>query len=1133
MKRCIEVRQCLPVLGVLDEIVELDDDVADKVQKLQIEIFSLMNSSIKTPRQASRSSAPLKSIGDRLRGKDGRIRGNLMGKRVNHSARSVISPDVHMDVDELGVPEVVATVLTVPERVTAGNVDALERRVHVGANKIDGADSVITNNGTVVSLEHCKARKSIRLQHGWIVLRYLQNGDPVIFNRQPSLHKMSMMAHRAHIVQGSTFRLHLSVVSCYNADFDGDEMNLHVPQSHTAMLEAKSIMSVAAQLISPASNKPCIAINQDALLGMYVLTLPSTVLSPSVVMRLVGWLRYPFTPWHAIRVTEDWSGRRVASLLFPPRFCYTRGSGAERVVIRNGQLLEGTLGKSVLGSSSQGLVDCLYRDFGVGVTMHFLSDVQRLTKEFLLTRGFAVGISDCIVKDAPRVRACVQKAVQSVEAIQTHDLVHIYSKQAEAATQSILSKTLMNVSSLVNEGMGDDNAIKHLVTSGSKGNSLNLSQIAGCVGQQTVEGGRTCSTSSRSLSHFAPGDTSAASRGFVSASYVSGLSPTEYFFHMMGGREGLVDTSVKTATTGYLQRRLVKAMEDNTVEYDGTVRNADGKIIEFVYGVDGYDASRIEKMDAKCMHWTDAQMEAYVGGGAYLQTCLALRDVCWKRRVDHVLVPLHVVRMLDMERPSLDALGDAERTVVRLLDVLRDEYFKFLVAVHMAPQQLQARGLSAAQVEALCKRIEVSARDAIVDAGEAVGCLAAQSIGESGTQMTLNSFHSSGMCHSHLVYGIPRFKALIDLSHVTGSMRLMVPTAEAATETSRSLVHVRLVDVVLQTTFLHDPDDTAVDADELMLKTHAVVYGRPAASAWCARMRLNKTVMQAQGMTPQDVFHALQCQSSLHWCASDCNALEWTLRMRAAEGAEKHAVEAAHTAAMCTRLRGVPSISHAWTSEVQVPVRPGEERTGWVVETTGMSLLRASLCEHVDLYNSTLNHVHEAYRVFGIEVCAAVLYHEIHACITHDGTYLDPRHLAHVTNTMCFRAEPMSFTRHGINRVEQSAHLQFGFEETQKLISDAAMFSKVDAGCGVTQSVIFGQAANVGTGKFETRIPLTAPYIPPPVPPPRRLCKSRVRVTESEPEIPNIEFVDSRVWRPRQVERPTFDRVTHYVPPSP
>lgn len=428
-----------------------------------------------------------------------------------------------------------------------------------------------------------------------------------------------------------------------------------------------------------------------------------------------------------------------------------------------------------------------------------------------------------------------------------------------------------------------------------------------------------------------------------------------------------------------------------------------------------------------------------------------------------------------------------------------------------------------------------------------------------------DTFHMAGVGSAHLTIGVPRFKALIDLSHVAGSMTLVLrePRSEArAREVARALMYTRLSDVVASTAFLLDPDGTALEADELLLRTTRVVYGDPPADvgAECARMVLDKERMRERGLTPRDLYSALlRVVPEVHWCASETNALEWVLRMRVV--GEERILEAAHAAAMAAHVCGVRSVASAWVAEAEISESPGVAHASWVVQTSGLALQRAALLDSVDIYKSTINDVNEAYRMFGIEVCAVVLFREIQMCITHDGSYIDPRHLAHVTNTMCFRAEPMSFTRHGISarlprspprhpvffrllcacaadRVEQSALLQSSFEETEKLISDAAMFSKTDAGRGITQSVIFGQTACVGTGKFATRAP--ALEAPPPAPrveaaPPARLCKSRVRKTEAAAvEVPRVEFVDSRVWRPRGTgAAPAPRREHHYAPPSP
>ncbi len=217
-----------------------------------------------------RSGRPLKAVRQRLKGKEGRIRNNLMGKRVDYSGRSVITPDPNIELDELGVPYPIAKNLTYPEIVNQYNKEKLN--VLLG-NGVDNYPCIKLIERDTLKITITQSNKNdIELLQGDIVHRQLMDGDYVLFNRQPSLHRMSMMAHRVRVMKGNTFRLNVSVTPPYNADFDGDEMNVHAPQSIHSVSELMNIASVNYQIISPRSNKPIIAIVQDTLLGIHKLT---------------------------------------------------------------------------------------------------------------------------------------------------------------------------------------------------------------------------------------------------------------------------------------------------------------------------------------------------------------------------------------------------------------------------------------------------------------------------------------------------------------------------------------------------------------------------------------------------------------------------------------------------------------------------------------------------------------------------------------------------------------------------------------------------------------------------------------------------------------------------------------------
>ena len=1192
LRRCSELRvhlkRCsVDVTPVLDDDAEIDVEALEALHRLQSEVFAYVNSNERANPRGGRGgggAASYKSLGDRLRGKEGRIRANLMGKRVNYSARAVISADTSIDADEVGVPRSVALVLVVQERVTTANIAALSYRVRLGPGRVDGAESIITDTGALVLLEFCASRATICLQIGWVVQRPLCDGDPVIFNRQPSLHKAGMMQHRAKIVDQQTFRMNLSVTPCYNADFDGDEMNLHLPVSAAAAFESQTLMSVPAQVLSAASNRPCIASVQDALVGAYLMTRDDVLLTRSQAMRLIVEIRHPRKPWWELLPLPGivwprvrWTGRQMISLLFPPTLQYVRGD----IAVRDGVLLSGTLNKSTMGTSSGGIVDTISREFGA-LTVQFVSDLQRVVNRFLMWRGFNVGIWDCVPTDNGRARTrdCVDAAASNVKAIFDRGVPSSRLVQVEGVVQRILSRTLMNVATAVFEEMSYNNAIKCMVNAGSKGNMVNVAQVCGIVGQQTVEGGRVCANVPRPLSHFSnPHDMNAVgTRGFVHNSYFDGLNPSEQLYHAMGGREGLVDTSCKTATTGYLQRRLVKAMEDLVSAYDGTVRNADGAIVQFVYGTDGYDGSLLERFTVPAIDWDEAAFARAIDdftprGAAQLARARELRNAVFEQRKvlddcvsTQVLAPINPLRKLDTMLPASEEDVCSAETATQLVDTLlhridpRDAPLRLIVAVYLSTHQVCAvRRLSRTDVCKLCDLIARRHEQARLTPGATVGCLAAQSIGEPATQLTLNTFHLAG-CGNQLG-GVPYFKAIIDLSHIPGTVRLRLHEPHAsdealATQLAHSLVQTSLVDIVLHTEMLlgNDRDsarsDAASEADGIMLRLDALFVEecQPRLGASAARMTLNRDLMRERCITPPHVRQVLEdaFAGRAHICSSEVNALEWTLRVQniivddamEIDDATDHVVlQRIHAEMLKTLLSGISGITHAACQKVEVSLAPGVTTTQCIVEASGAAQITKFLHRpEINVYESSFNNLHDVHELFGIEACTATLYHEVRKAIGADGTHVDSRHYAQVADTMSFRGTLTSFTRHGINRFHQGPLLRASFEETLDNIGDAAMFNESDSGAGVTQAVILGQMARIGSGLCSVRARKTEPVAPQA----SMLCKSRVRrridnnvSTDAENLAPRIEYTDGSTWSTLGNGWSSTVVSNFYHPPSP
>jgi DNA-directed RNA polymerase II subunit RPB1 len=438
--------------------------------------------------------------------------------------------------DELGVPYKVAQGLTIPEQVTVHNMDKLRRLIENGPNQWPGAKYIIRADGRQIDLSQLKQRSDVHLEVGYIVERHLQDGDYVMFNRQPSLHKMSIMGHRVKVLPFSTFRMNLSVTTPYNADFDGDEMNMHVPQSLETLAEIREIMSVPKQILAPKENKPCMGIVQDSLLAAMLMTERDTFITKDVVMQLLMWM--PEAKWHLptpaiIKPKSLWTGKQILSMLVPnvnlqrvkgKNFCCHRDLS---LVVEQGEILCGTLNKSIIGATAGGLNHIIVKDHGPVVCANFMAGVQKIVNNWLILNGFTVGVQDIIIKEknvADGIRDILFKYKRSVDKIvngsQLGKLKSQPGKTMKESFESQVNKKLNDArdksGNLALDGLVSSNRLRNMVLAGSKGSNINISQIMACVGQQNVEGGRIpFGFNRRTLPHFAKDDFGPEAKGFV------------------------------------------------------------------------------------------------------------------------------------------------------------------------------------------------------------------------------------------------------------------------------------------------------------------------------------------------------------------------------------------------------------------------------------------------------------------------------------------------------------------------------------------------------------------------------------------------------------------------------------------
>ncbi|GAK66175.1 beta and beta-prime subunits of DNA dependent RNA-polymerase [Moesziomyces antarcticus] len=1159
--------------------------LADFEQLLQFHCATFMDNDIAGQPQAMQSSGrPIKSVRARLKGKEGRLRGNLMGKRVNFSARTVITGDPLLELDEVGVPKSIARNLTYPERVTAYNRAWLSELVRNGPNDYPGAKYVIRDTGERIDLKYNR-RSDMALQPGWIVERHLKDGDYILFNRQPSLHKMSMMSHRIKLMDYSTFRLNLSVTPPYNADFDGDEMNLHVPQSEETRAELSQIAWVPRQIVSPQANKPVMGIVQDTLCGIRKFSLRDCLLDYQQVQQVLLWV----ADWDGVvpmpcilKPKPYWSGKQILSMCIPKgiNVFLDKDKGLKNnflkddgVCIENGEIMYGVINKKVVGASAGGLIHIIFREKGPVVCKRFFSGVQRVVNFWLLHNGFSIGIGDTVADKATtdsinQTISDAKAAVMDYIEYARHDWLKVEAgmtlrESFEANVNRVLNQARDDVGNHAESSLPDFNNVKQMVVAGSKGSFINISQMSACVGQQSVEGKRIpFGFRHRSLPHFTKDDFTPESRGFVENSYLRGLTAQEFFFHAMAGREGLIDTAVKTAETGYIQRRLVKALEDVMVCYDGTVRNSTNNVIQFAYGEDGIDGAQVETQTLLTLKLNDADfrhmfhVDLHDGGfrkgslrpglgdwSQELQDLLdeefaileadrhLLRTEIFQSDQVQVRLPMNVARLvmnaqqifhIDHRKPS--DLSPAEviiglREVLERLVVIRGDdpisreaqlnatlLFKIHLRSYLCSKLvIERHHINKEAWEWILGEIEGQFARSVANPGEMCGTLAAQSIGEPATQMTLNTFHYAGVSSKNVTLGVPRLKEIINCAEniKTPSVTVYLTEEYSQSQESAKVIQTALAHTTLQTVtsavevhYDPDPSATVIEEDKdfveafFAIPDEEVEASLERQSPWLLRLELDRAQMLDKDLTMADVASKISAMfgQDIFVMHSEDNAEQLVLRIRVvdndpekeAQGEEEIFLKNLASQMLAEiDLKGIKGIKKVYIVQQDNKTRRIDPVTGdwrtvseWVLETDGSNLSEVLAVHGVDAIRTSCNNPVEIFRVFGIEAARNSLLKETRAVIEFDGSYVNYRHLALLCDIMTSQGALMAITRHGINRTNQGALMRCTFEETVELLIEAASMGDIDDCKGVAQNVLLGQMAPMGTGAFDLNLDL-------------------------------------------------------------
>ena len=1136
---------------------------------------------------AQRTGRPLKSIKERLNGKHGRIRGNLMGKRVDFSARSVITPDPNLSIKELGVPMSIAKNITKPVLVNNKNRSFLLKLVQNGPDIHPGAKILERNNGDSISLRYVD-RESIVLQDGDIVHRHMMDGDAVLFNRQPTLHRMSMMAHIARVMPvGDTFRMNVGDTKPYNADFDGDEMNLHMPQDPESEVELRNLAAVPWQIISPANNKSIVGIFQDSLLGSYLFTRNSVKLSTRDAMNLLMSFDKVDTNSISQKSTDSVKSHTIIGQILPPLSLkyktklFKEGDDAKTsnaiLEIENGKYIRGQLEKGILGDGSRGLIHRICNDFGNMASAAFIDDLQNIVTEYMKKTAYSVGIGDLIADEKTNSEitdAIINKKREVGSLIDQTHLGLFENKSGktdeeefETQVNNILNQATQTAGKIGRKSLNKGNRFVIMVEAGSKGSDLNISQMISCLGQQNVDGKRIpYGFEDRTLPHFNKYDDSPSARGFVESSFISGLTPTELFFHAMGGRVGIIDTAVKTSQTGYIQRRLVKGLEDIKVEYDMTVRNNKNKIIQFSYGEDGFDTVKVENQNFHLSKMSLEEIYAHfhvptsakdtINTASYTKAAIKrlsrqkqqLQERC-KQLIDEMItyrkliikkiynnrennkihLPVafqHVINNVQGQQ-FINANSMVDITPYEAMQIIDSGYerlekiyyvkpttlFKAMYYFNLSPKViLTVKRFNRKALMVLIEEIILLYKKAIVSPGEMVGIIAAQSIGEPTTQMTLNTFHFAGVASkSNVTRGVPRIEEILSLSENPKNPSCTIhlfPDQETDQNNAQKILHriqhTKLREIVDTIEICFDPqistttiesDLTIVDqyqAFENMIDECSGQTQQPTTdenqSKWIIRMSMNAQEMLEHNITMDDVHFAIKNTyfDDVNCVYSDYNNDNLIFRIRLSNNKKKitgktsldqsdeiYILQNFQTELLDNLvLRGIKNISRVIPRKITDSLIEEDgsfvKKETWVLDTVGTNLLDILGLDYIDVNRTFTNDIQEIYRTLGIEAARQAIFNEISEVIEFDSTYINYHHLSILCDRMTCNSKMVSIFRHGINNDDIGPIAKASFEETPEMFLKAARHAELDSMRGVSANVMCGQEGFFGTSAFQS-----------------------------------------------------------------
>ncbi|CAL8105388.1 unnamed protein product [Calicophoron daubneyi] len=1028
----------------------------------------------------------MRGLLQRLAGKHGRFRGNLLGKRTNFTARTVISPDPNMRIDEVCIPDHCAKLLTYPDRVTEFNVNFLRSLVLNGPNRYPGAlfvsyklrgeqkrqaEAAGTSDVVKRFLGSSRAREDVakHLQPGDVVERHLIDGDIILFNRQPSLHRLSMQAFKAVVKPFRTFRFNPCCCTPFNADFDGDEMNVHFPQTEAARAESKHLMLSLRNIISSKNGEPLISPIQDMLTAAHLLTLKDVFFTRDQACLLASQiisgneigkplcLPPPAIQW-PVRL---WTGKQLFSLIISPhpstgikinlrqatKSIYS-SRGEEMcpndgfVLIYNSELLSGSVDKKLLGGGSKSSIFySLLRDYGSEACADAMWRLGRIALFYLAHRGFSIGLTEVmpsqklVTSKAKLIKSGFSTCDDYIRQYETNTLKCNPGCSMEDTLESNLSQELSKIrdeaGAVCKRQLHPSNSPLVMAQCGSKGSFLNISQMIACVGQQVIGGKRVPDViNGRSLIHFPRGSRTPEAKGFVGNSFYSGLTPSEFFFHAMSGREGLTDTAVKTADTGYMQRRLVKFLEDLAVAYDNTVRDSRGDIVQFRYGSDGLDPLEME-------------LEKFPVDMAKELTNVRAIHPC---RKEDSMTPEEIQLAVDaaMQLPAFSVFDEAVH--LEISKFLANSVYprirawqRFLNNSSTPTSGLESQGdrLTRTQLRIFLTRLKEKFERALIEPGTAVGALCGQSVGEPATQMTLKTFHFAGVASMNITQGVPRLREIINAAAKIKTPLITVTltdpfSASLARQVKLAIEPTRLADISLSLRQCLTPDDVyiAVKLDEKRMARRGITTARVASVVQQVKLRKIK------------LSRVTYSKNFVYVYPVDLNNLETAVKML------EDVV-----------VKGIPGVARVVIQQ--------DPQLGHRIFVEGAKLREVMCVPGIIPEQTRSNNILEIEQALGVEAARRVVIEEMLAVMEGHGVEVNIRHVMLLADVMTNRGEVFGYQRTGMAKAKNSVLCLASFERTGDHLFEAAYHGQDDKLTGVTEGIILGNPTCLGTGMFD------------------------------------------------------------------